>query len=100
MAALSRLVRRLPDASAFVVPEIVEHLSLDYAQQWQVRRLVEATSKALEKIDYETAQATPEAREKIRRSVQETAREKAVRLLSNQQRERWTALAGGDPPSP
>ncbi len=100
VAALSRLVRRLPDASVFRVPEIANHLSLDYAQQWQIGRLIEATKKALAKIDQEMAQATPEAREQSRRSIQETARDKAIRLLSNQQRERWAALVGGDPPAP
>lgn len=98
VASMRRLVRRVPDASPLAVPAVAEHLSLDHSQQWQIRRLVEATRKALANIDQEMAQASAEAREQSRRSIQEMARSQAVQLLSNQQRERWAALTDENVP--
>lgn len=100
LASMRRLVRRLPDASPLAVPAVAEHLSLDSSQQWEIRRLVEATRKALANIDQEMAQASPAAREQSRRSIQETARSKALQVLSNRQRERWAALTDENQPLP
>jgi hypothetical protein len=94
LSVLGRLARRRSDASVFVMPQVAQYLSLTPAQQRQIQRIVEATGQAMERLGSQLSQATPEQRAGSQKGLLEVARQEALGLLSNQQRERWAAVEG------
>ena len=93
LEALGRMVRRLPDASALILPEVAEYLSLDDGQRSEIRRIAEATANAVEETDGQSAATSPERRGRNRLDWHQASRQQALSLLNKQQRERWTTLA-------
>jgi hypothetical protein len=71
---------------------VVRYLSLDASQEREIRRIAEATREDLETLDRQRAAESEAQRANCRLAVIQMARQRAMRLLSNRQRERWALL--------
>lgn len=87
--------RRLPGASAFTMPEVVQELQLTADQQKQIHQLIEATSQAIQALD---RQLKGQQRQQIsarRAELFGQARREALGILTVEQRAQWQKLTEG-----
>lgn len=92
---LEKLLAKMPGASVFVVPDVAAALQLSDAQREAIRRIDRTAAEAilgLERDAYGGARGKAAARE---RELLHTARQQALELLTEAQRERWSQMAEG-----
>jgi len=92
-AELLRQAAELPGPAGLILPEVAEHLSLSEAQQRDIRSVVERTIDALVELN-KRFQQDEQKRLENRQLLLEKARQEALRLLTDEQRNRWTSIAG------
>jgi hypothetical protein len=98
-ANLQETIRRLPGATAMVLPEVVCSLKLTKDQQEQIRHIVDAADQAIQRFD-SIAQLEGRPREQISRchvELHDEARRQALKLLSDRQQARWKKIVGESP---
>jgi Spy/CpxP family protein refolding chaperone len=97
------MIRDLPGATVFVLPEVIRQLKLTDAQQEQIRRIIDAVAAALQELDLLADTATRKELSEKRATIFERARRDAFGILTEEQRLRWQELsetkeaAGGKP---
>jgi hypothetical protein len=91
---LQKTIPRLPGATAFTLPEVIERLRLTDDQQRQIRRLIETTAQTARDLDRQlSGQQRHEVSELRERLLDETRRE-ALKLLTDPQHAEWEKLTG------
>ena len=99
---LADAVRRLPGATALMLPEVVRQLQLTADQQAKTRELIDATFQAMRELDRSLA-GQPERRRQtseLRTQLFDHARNEALGLLTKEQRAKWDKLVGDHAPPP
>ncbi len=91
---LRRMVRSLPGAAAFTLPEVARELQLTDEQQQQFRRIVDFTERALRHVDRRLSGSSGRQGTKSRRNIFKAASEEALSVLTDEQRTRWEKLVG------
>jgi len=90
-------VRRLPGATAMVLPDVAEELKLTEEQRRQIQELVDAVIEAIRMLDLQAAEQQLSREEIVRRrqELHAAARQKALELLTPEQQIHWEKLLGG-----
>jgi hypothetical protein len=95
----AEVLRHSPGAVAFLEPEVSEELQLNELQQQAIRSIVEEVQKKIEELRQAIAPAeAPEEYARREKLIFDQARQKALRALTERQRDRWRALTGEDLP--
>jgi len=90
-------VRRLPGATAMVLPDVAEELKLSEEQRRRIQELVDAVVEAIRMLDLQAAEQQLSREEIVRRrqELHAAARQKALELLTPEQQAHWEKLLGG-----
>jgi hypothetical protein len=80
-----RDLKHLPGALPFVMTSTTRDLALSDGQLEQIRRIIDDTDQAI-------------ANSQESRSLMESARKKALGVLTDAQRRRWATVSGADAP--
>lgn len=82
----------LPGAAPFVLPEVINRLTLTAAQQTQIKQLIETTSKAI-RLDWQSQGMQRQELSRRREELLDQARRQVLDLLTDQQRTEWQKLS-------
>lgn len=85
----------LPGAAPFALPEVIDRLQLTADQQKQIKQLIEAATKALRKLGRQLQGSQRQLISRRRAELLDLYYQKALDLLTEQQRAEWNILAGG-----
>jgi hypothetical protein len=97
---LQELMRRLPGASALMLPDVIKKLRLTDNQQKRIRQLIDAATNAIRQLDKELPGEQRQEMSQLREHVFGEALQESLKLLTNQQRAEWEKLSGDPPPPP
>jgi hypothetical protein len=91
---MSESIHRTPGASALLLPDVTKELSLSKDQVKGIRRLLDEMSKAMQIIDHEASSKDLQRWQlsEIRDKLHVEARKEALKLLTEEQLEKWRAL--------
>lgn len=85
-------VQQLPGVEAFLLPKVADELKLTQEQLAALGRLNVATRQASRDFDQYWRNDSQAEHARKRAMILDTARQEALRLLTDQQRERWKGL--------
>ena len=89
---IHNLVRDMPGAEAFLLPEVIDKLKLSVPQLTKLRQLSEATKQALREFDRDWRSENPWESAQKREMILAAARHEALGVLTEQQRQQWKSL--------
>ena len=90
---LRNSANQLPGAEPFLLPKLADALSLTQEQRASLSRLNAATQQALRDFDQLWQNDSQSEHAKRRTMILDTARQEALRLLTDEQRDRWEKFA-------
>jgi len=92
---LQEAIRRTPGAATLIVSEVWKELQLTEEQRKKIQSIVDMTRDALKSAEQRYAvSGSREEYSQLENQVYAAAREEALQLLTDRQRERWNSLAG------
>lgn len=89
-----RVARSLPGAAALTQPEVVEWLQLSPAQFQRIQQIVDAATDAIRELERLLASRSRREIAARREQILAAARFSALEQLTDEQRHRWSAIAG------
>jgi hypothetical protein len=88
---LRRSIRRMPGAMPFVLPDVVKQLQLTPSQQKRIQELVDAAAEMIKNLGSITGNSANQNRS---REILDGTRRKVLELLDDDQKKKWSELAG------
>jgi hypothetical protein len=85
-------VLSLPGPEPFAAPQVVQALELTAEQQTKLNAMIEATVGALRECDERWQSDSRHTHSKKRAIVMDAARQEALKILTERQREKWMEI--------
>jgi hypothetical protein len=90
---LRAMIRRMPGAEAFLMPNVIQELGLTDQQQRQIQDIIDSTEEAVILLGRQSNGESSRKREKIHQELLDIARSSALKVLTKDQQERWKELS-------
>ena len=94
---LRDIIRRMPGASAFLAPNVIQELGITDQQQKKIQNIVDATAEAMGKLREQLNDKSVQMQETINQELLDIARDSALKLLTPEQQARWQKLIAENP---
>ncbi len=91
-SSLHGTIRRFSGATVFTLPDVVKELSLTDTQQAEIKKIIDASSEALQHIERHWTAGSRRQRAKTRTMVHDEARRRALKVLTADQHDQWKKL--------
>jgi hypothetical protein len=93
IAAIREKIRRMPGATPFLTPEVVERLQLTESQQKRIKELIDSAKEAIKRIGGLLPDGRVKENEPAVKIILDAARENVIDLLDDQQKQKWAELS-------